>query len=241
MLSLFLSHYLSENMKPSARLALILAPLLLVACHKKEPEAAPAPLVVAAPAAAPAPAPAVAAATAVPAELSDEQRALANKQKALDYSKMEDQYINDPKAQWASTAKASSTYGDPKPSDSNLAINATGALDGKEWTNNNIDVGFDWLEVGFAKPVAATEVRAVITSGDEVGAMNKVELQDTEGKWHTAWEGISDVKVDARGPRTWFVRSFPKTPYKVQAVKYTIANNVERGYKNIDAVQLVGE
>jgi hypothetical protein len=225
-------------MNTLSRFALMLAPLVLVACHKKEPEAAPA-VVVAAPVTAPAATPKPAAAE--PAELTDEQRALANKQKALDYSTMEDKFLNDAKAQWATTAKASSTYGDPTPSDSNLASNATGKMDGKEWTNNSVDVGFDWLEVGFAKPVAATEVRAIITSGDEVSAMNKVELQDTEGKWHTVWEGISDVKVDDRGPRTWFVKSFPKTAYKVQAVKYTIANNVEHGYKNIDAVQLVGE
>lgn len=223
-------------MNSFSRYALILAPLVLVACHKKEPAAAPAPVVVAAPAPAPAAAPAP-----EPAEETPEQRALANKQKALQYGQMEDQYINDPQAQWASTAKASSTFGDPSPNQHNVASNATGKLDGNEWTNNNTDIGFDWLELGFAKPVAATEVRAVITSGDEVAAMNKVELQDTEGKWHTVWEGISDVKPDERGPRTWFVKSFPKTAYKVQAVKYTIANNVEHGYKNIDAVQLVGE
>lgn len=227
-------------MKKISRLALMLAPLVLVACNKKEPDPAPAAVTVVVPA--------QAAATAQPAaaavseeNMTDEQRATAKKQAALDYGHMEDKYINDAKAQWASAAKASSTFGDPAPSDSNLATNAIGTLDGKEWTNNNQNIGFDWLEVGFAKPVFATELRAVITSGDEVGAMNKLELQDTEGKWHTVWEGISDVKVDERGPRTWFVRSFPKTAYKVQAAKYTIANNVEPGYKNIDAVQLVGE
>lgn len=222
-----------------SRLALLLAPFIVVACNKKEPEAAPAPVVVAVPA--PAPAPAPAATPAEPAEQTDEQRELEKKQKALAYSQMEDKFINDPKAQWAATAKASSSFGDPKPSDQSIPSNATGAVDGKEWTNNNQTIGFDWLEAGFAKPVSATEVRAVITAGDEVEAMTKVELQDTEGKWHTVWEGISDVKVDDRGPRTWFVKTFPKTEYKVQAVKYTIANNVEPGYKNIDAVQLVGE
>lgn len=223
-------------MKTISRLALMLAPLVLVACSKKAPDAAPAAVAPPAPAAAAQPAAAVS-----EENMTSEQRAMAKKQAALDYGRMEDNYLNDAKAQWASAAKASSTYGDPAPSDSNLATNAIGALDGKEWTNNSMNVGFDWLEVGFAKPVFATELRAVITSGDEVGAMNKLELQDTEGTWHTVWEGISDVKVDERGPRTWFVRSFPKTAYKVQAAKYTIANNVEPGYKNIDAVQLVGE
>jgi len=46
---------------------------------------------------------------------------------------------------------------------------------------------------------------------------------------------------DERGSRTWFVRSFEKTAYKVKAVKLTIANSVARGYKEVDAVQLVGD
>lgn len=224
-----------------SRLALILAPLVLVACNKKAPDAAPPPVAVVAPAPAPAAAPAQPAAAVSEENMSDEQRAMASKQTKLDYAHMEDNYINDAKGQWAATAKASSTFGDPKPSEVNLAQNVVGPADSKEWTNNNQNMGFDWLEVGFAKPVFATEMRAVISAGDEVGAMNKLELQDTDGKWHTVWEGISDVKADDRGPRTWFVRTFPKTAYKVQAAKYTIANNVEPGYKNIDAVQLVGE
>jgi len=225
-------------MNTISRIALILAPLVLVACNKKEPEAAPAAVVVATPAPA---ATTAAPAAAAPAELTDEQRDLESKKQALAYGTMEDKYLNDPLAQWATTGKASTTYGDREPSEYHLAANATGKMDDKVWTNNSTNVGFDWLELGFAKPVAATEVRAVIHDGDEVEAMNKVELQDTEGKWHTVWEGISEVKKDDRGPRTWFVKTFPKTAYKVKAVKYTIANNVAPGYKNIDAVQLVGE
>ena len=49
------------------------------------------------------------------------------------------------------------------------------------------------------------------------------------------------MKTDKRGSRTWFVRTFPQTTYKVKAVKYTIANNVQRGYKVVDAAQLIGE
>lgn len=223
-------------MNTLSRFALILAPLVLLACNKKEIEAAPAAVVVvpAAPAT-PAPAP------AAPVEQTAEQHEMESKKQALAYGQMEDKYLNDPTAQWATTGKASSTYGDPEPSEYHLAANATGKMDDKVWTNNSTNVGFDWLELSFAKPVAATEVRAVIHDGDEVEAMNKVELQDTEGKWHVVWEGISDVKKDDRGPRTWFVKSFPKTAYKVKAVKYTVANNVAPGYKNIDAVQLVGE
>ncbi len=157
---------------------------------------------------------------------------------------MEDKFINDAHAQWASAAKASSTFGegpDKTPADSNLAINAKGPVDGKSWTNNNIELGFDNLELAYDKPVNATEVRVVLANGDGVEAISKVELQDTNGAWNTVWSGINDVKRDKRGNRTWFVRTFEKTAYKAKAVKVTFANNLEHLYKVVDAVQLVGE
>lgn len=231
---LFLSQSHQEAMKNMSRLALLLAPLVLVACSKKE-ETAPAPAVVVAPAAAPA-------APAAPVEKSADQAETDERQQKLDYGIMEDKYINDARGQWATGASASSTYGDPKPSDSNLAPNALpGPPDEKYWINKSQDVGFEWAEFTYDKPVQASEVRLVINDGNGVEAISKVELQDTEGKWNTVWTGLSDVKRDRRGNRTWFVRTFEKTPYKVKAVKYTIANNVERGYKYFDAAQLVGD
>jgi hypothetical protein len=215
--------------------------LILTACQKKDKqEEAPAAAPV--PAAAPAPAPAAAAPAA--AAPTAEQEELARKQALLDYGTMEDKYLNDPKGQWAATAKASSTFGDDngrEPSPVNMAKNAAGPSDDNDWSNNNQDKGFDWLELGYAKPVNATEVRVIVPGGDGVEAINKVELQDTDGKWNTVWSGISDVKQDRRGNRTWFVRTFDKTAYKVKGVKITIANNIQRGYKKVDAVQLVGE
>jgi hypothetical protein len=222
-------------MKTMSRYALILVPLVLVACGKKEPEPAPA-VIVTPPAAAP-----VAAAPAAPAELTDEQRALAEKKNALDYATMEDKYLNDPRAQWATAATVSSTFGDPDPAESSKAKNAIGAVDGEAWTNARQDIGFDWIELSYDKPVAATEVRLVMDKHKGVESVSKVELQDTEGKWNVIWSGVSEIKDDERGPRTWMVRTFEKTPYKVKAVKYTFANNVVRGYKEVDAAQLIGD
>ncbi len=229
-------------MNLSPRLALLLAPLVLVACSKKTPEPAPAAVVIAAPAAVPAAAAPAAAAATAPAEMTEEQQELAKKKERLEYGTMEDKYINDPRAQWASTATASSTYRDPKPDDDNRAgVGAIGPVDGKYWINNNIEIGFDWIVLDYVKPVSATEVRLVLHDGQGSEAISKVELQDIDGKWNTVWSGLSDVKHDERGSRTWFVRTFEKTPYKVKAVKYTIANNVERSHKYVDAAQLVGE
>lgn len=227
-------------MKQTLTAALILASLVMTACGKKsEPPAADAaasaPTEETAAASTPAPSPA-----AEPSAVDEER---AKKQLLMDYATMEDQYINDPHAQWAATAKASSEFGDEdgSVSDSSRAANVVGGVDGKTWTNNKQDVGMDWLEATFAKPVAATEVRVVFQSGDGVEAVSKVELQDTQGNWNTVWSGLSDVKTDDRGSRTWFVRKFDKTAYQAKALKVTIANNVQRGYKVVDAVQLVGE
>jgi hypothetical protein len=224
-------------MNTLSRFALLLAPLVLVACSKKV-ETAPAEVVVA-----PVATPAQAAAPATPAaEPTADQAETAERQAKLDYGTMEDKYINDPRGQWASSGNASSTYGDPKPDEGTMAkTSLVGAPDDKHWINKSQDVGFEWAEFGYEKPVQATEVRLVINDGEGAEAISKVELQDTEGKWTTVWSGLSDVKRDRRGNRTWFVRTFEKTPYKVKAVKYTIANNVQRGYKYFDAAQLVGD
>ncbi|SDF95439.1 MULTISPECIES: hypothetical protein [unclassified Duganella] len=228
-------------MKRHATVAAMLLAALLTACHKKEKTEEAVPVAAPVPAQATAPVPA---ADTPPAEQTPEQREQARKKSQLEYGVMEDKYINDARAQWATQAKASSVFGGAdkrKPGDSNTPERATGPADGNSWTNENIDKGFDWLELEYATPVNATEVRVVIDSGQGVEAINKVELQDTDGKWSTVWEGVNDVKRDYRGNRTWFVRSFDKTANKIKAVKLTYANNLQHDYKVVDAVQLVGD
>lgn len=176
------------------------------------------------------------------AELTEDQKEMARKQVLLDYSIMEDGYINDPNAQWASAAKTSSTFGDEGKADPSAgAIKIVGKVDDKSWTNDNQTLGFDWVQATFAKPVNATAVRVVFPGHSGIEAVNKLELIDTAGTAHTIWSGISTDKADERGPRSWLVRKFDATPYKVQGVKITIANNLYSGYKEIDAVQLVGK
>lgn len=226
-------------MKKISSLLLVLTCSLLFACQKKNTEASAQESASAAPVAAAEPV------KSTPTEEpSEEQRQLEEKKKLMDYAMMEDQYMNDPKAQWASGAKASSTFGDEGksgPADSNLPKNTLGKVDGNTWTNNHQDIGFDWLETSYDKPVSANEVRVVFEGGSGVEAISKIELQDPSGNWVTVWTGVSEQKHDSRGRRTWFVRSFEKTPFKTKTVRISLANNLERGYKVVDAVQLVGE
>lgn len=237
--------------------ALLLPALLLAACAKKEPapapaaEAAPAPAAAApapapAPAAAPAAGPAAAPATAANGPLpipqpdyenmSDEQKNMAKRQAKLDYSNMEDGYITDANAQWASSATATSEYG----GSSYVPANATGKVDGKHFATKGSDVGFDSLEVGFEKPVNATQLRVAISDGYGLDGITKVELQDTDGKWNTVWSGVHNVKVDKRGARTWLVQPIDKTSYKAKAARITKSNNMTTDRLYIDAVQLIG-
>ena len=215
--------------------------LALVAC--KQHEAAPAGE--AAPANAPAPVAAVEP-TAASAEPSEQDRARAEQQAKLDYATMEDGYINDAKASWAVTAKSSSSFGDANNApvdsqDGNTPWQATGAPNGKDWTNNSQDIGFDWIELGYANPVKAKEVRVATNGHEAAESINRIELVDTDGTAHTVWSGLSENKQDPRGARTWIVQKFDATPYQVKSVKLTFANNVANGYKQVDAVQLVGE
>ena len=207
----------------------------LSACSKK-PEDAPA---VDAGTTSPPPA---AQAPAPTAEPTDAERKLAEKKAALDYATMEDGYLNDPKGQWAKSVTASSTFGETGssgPSSVNAPANMAGKPDGRDWTNDHQDMGFDTFEATFEKPVHATEVRVVFSSGQE--AVSKVELKGADGSYTTVWSGVNEDPEDRRGSRHWFVRKFDATKDSVQAVKVTIANAVERGYKVVDAVQLVGE
>ncbi len=238
--------------KTIAVLGLATLTLALGACTKPEaaaeadaPTQAAEPAATAAEASTPEPAPAAAATDAAPAEPSPEDAKRTEAQAKLDYATMEDGYINDAGAQWAVAAKASTSFGkaNEAPADSqdtNTPWQATGPVNGNTWLNNQQDIGFDWLQLDYERPVSATAVRAVLNT-EAAESIAKLELIAADGTAHTVWSGVSDTKRDKRGPRTWFVRTFEATPYQVKSVKLTFANNVSSGYKEVDAVQLVGK
>lgn len=232
----------------SAALALLTA---LAACagKKDEPAETAAPASAAAtgePASAPAPAssesaPATPAAAAPAAE---EDEATIEKRKAVEYALNEEKIATDPKGQWASTAKATSTYGDAKDPQDYSASKATGAPDvanfsdnGNAWTAKEADGGIERLEVGFARPVHASEIR--IRQSFAPGAIIKVELIDTTGAGHVVYEGVDAATYDKYN--FWFRKSFDKTAYQVAGAKITLATNAVPSWNEIDAVQLIGE
>lgn len=229
-------------MKYLVTLSLALA-LALAGCAKKEagpaPAADPAAATPAEPAAPPAEAPAPEG--AAPAE---EDPAAIRKRREVEFALAEDQLVSDPKGQWATTASATSTYNDAKDPAGYSAFQATGAPNvvgfgdnANAWCPKEDDGGIERLEVGFGKPVNATEIRVRQNSGP--GALIKVELIDDGGTAHPVYEGVDEAKYDEFN--FWFRKSFDRTPYKVKGARLTLATNAVSGWNEVDAVQLIGE
>lgn len=221
---------------------------VLAACagKKDEPaESAAPPSASATGESASAPAPAAsepAPAAATPA--AEEDEATIEKRKAVEFALNEEKIATEPKGQWASTAKATSTYGDAKDPQDYSAAKATGAPDvanfsdnGNAWTAKEPDGGIERLEVGFARPVHATEIR--IRQSFAPGAIIKVELIDTTGAGHVVYEGVDAATYDKYN--FWFRKSFDRTAYQVAGAKITLATNAVSSWNEIDAVQLIGE
>jgi hypothetical protein len=229
-------------MKINSKLIYCVLPLVFLSGCKKSatPEtseskpsanAAPAPATPA-PAAAPAAAPASADAGAA-AEASA-------KMAAADWAMKQDEIKNDPNGEWAIQATASSTYNDAQGTASYSANQATGAPNvdsygdnGAAWTTKTEDGGIEWLDLKYPKPVHATEVRVRESCGS--GAVIKVEVFDEKGGAHAVWQGNDPTKE-----LNYLQVKFPKTTFKTDHVKVTLATNVVPGWNEIDAVQLVG-
>lgn len=187
-----------------------------------------------------APGPAAAAAPAPAAPPSAAEIEAARKKAQIDWALKQDEIKNDPSGQWATDAKASSTFNDAKGNASYSANQATGepnvqtySTTPQAWSAKTPDSGIEWLELTFAKPVHATAVRVRESSGS--GALIKIEVFDEKGAGHTVWSG-----TDATKELNYLIAEFPKTAFKTNRVKLTLATNVVQGWNQIDAVQLVG-
>lgn len=147
----------------------------------------------------------------------------------------------DTAGQWAVTATAGTQYGRTQYS----AAQATGApnisVAGNSpdaWCPASKTNGTDWLEVTFARPVHATELR--VRQNDAAGAITKIEAIDPDGMAHVWWEGVDLNQAPVVREIVWFAVRVPKTSYLVAKVKITLNLAAGPGWKEIDAVQLVG-
>jgi hypothetical protein len=162
------------------------------------------------------------------------------KMAAAEWALKQDEIKRDSNGQWAIQATASSTYNDAQGTAGWSANQATGAPnvdkygdDGAAWTSKTQDGGIEWLDLKYPRPVHATEVRVRESCGS--GAVIKVEVYDEQGGAHTVWQGN-----DPTTELNYLMVKFPKTTFKTDRVKVTLATNVVPGWNEIDAVQLVG-
>ena len=142
--------------------------------------------------------------------------------------------------QWAVTASASSAYNDASGHDDNSPFQATGepnvqteGENGNAWTPKEPDAGLEWLDLVYSKPVFANAIRIRESAG--AGAVAKLDLYDEQGQSHTIWTG-----TDPTTGLNYFMLKLPKTAFKSNHLRLTLATNVISGYNEIDAVQLVG-
>jgi hypothetical protein len=145
--------------------------------------------------------------------------------------------------QWAANARASSEYSTPRYG----AGQATGmpnvplglAGDNPEaWCPAEKNAGTAWLELDFAKPVHATEVR--VRQSNAPGAIARIEAIDVDGATHLWWQGVDPFVPPRIREIIWFAVRVPRTPYLVAKVKITLNLATVPDWKQIDAVQLVG-
>jgi hypothetical protein len=198
-------------------------------CGKSQQQTTTAP-------AAPAAAPSAPAAPAAGSNGADTTSKLA----AADWAVKQDQIKNDPNGQWAISATSSSSYNDAQGAQQWSANQTVGAPnvekyadDGNAWAPKTQDTGIEWLDLKYPRPVHATEVR--VRESFNSGTVIKVELIDDGGAAHTVWAGN-----DPTTGLNYLLVTFPKTGYKTSEVKVTLATNISPGWKEIDAVQLVG-
>jgi hypothetical protein len=221
--------------------AALLVLFLVAGCGKSNQSSAPAPQPQPTAASQSAPAAPASSAPAAPTpgpggSTADTTAKLA----AADWAIKQDEIKNDPNGQWAIMATASSSYNDAKGQDRWSPNEATGAPnvehyadDGNAWTPKTQDSGIEWLDLKYPRPVHATEVR--VRESFNSGSIIKIEVFDEAGVAHTVWAGN-----DPTTGLNYLMVKFPKTPFKTDRVKITLATNVLPGWKEIDAVQLVG-
>jgi hypothetical protein len=209
------------------------APAVTPAPSASTPEAAPAPPV----AASAVPAPAAPAPAAPPTAA---EREAARKAEQIAWALKQDEIKNDPGGQWATAAKASSTFNDARGNAPYSASQATGepnvqvySTTSQAWSSKTADSGIEWLELTFAKAVHATAVRVRESAGS--GALIKIEVFDDKGMAQSVWSGSDSTK-----DLNYLIAEFPKTAFKTNRVKLTLATNIVAGWNQIDAVQLVG-
>jgi len=153
----------------------------------------------------------------------------------------ERRFLNDPRGQWAASAVAGSQYG----AGDRSAARAAGPPDVPEaddhpnaWCPARRVGGTEWLELAYDRPVHATEVRVRQSFG--ACGIVRIEGFDTDGDVQQLWSGRDPRASEPAREIVWFVATFPRTARPIVKLRLTVDLDAHSGWKQIDAVQLVG-
>ncbi len=149
--------------------------------------------------------------------------------------------LADPAGQWAVSSSAGSEYGTTNYGAVQLIgipdVSGSGGDSGYAWCHNSASTGLEWIELGYAMPVYATEVR--VRQNNVPGTIVRVEAIESDGTSHVWWEGVDPHRPTEDIDLAWFAVRVPTTPYRVAKIKVTLDLAALPGWKEIDAVQLV--
>ena len=83
------------------------------------------------------------------------------------------------------------------------------------------DNGAAWLELTFARPAHAREVRVRQTNAS--GSLVRVETMESEGTSHWWWQGTDPFVEPAVREIAWFAVRGPETSHRVARKKISLA------------------
>jgi len=138
--------------------------------------------------------------------------------------------------QWAVSAEASSQFGFPDWS----ARRATGAPeieqcvdDARAWASAR-GGGLQWLQLTFARPVFATEVKIYQSFGR--GAISKVAIIAVDGTVENVWTSVDET---APCPGVLAI-PIARTPKRIEKLRIELDESRTGFWNQIDAIGLIG-
>ena len=149
--------------------------------------------------------------------------------------------LAEPAGQWAISSSAGSEYGTPNYGAAQLIgvpdVPGSGGDNSYAWCHSPSSTGLEWIEVAYATPVHASEVR--VRQNNVPGTIVKVEAIEADGSSHVWWQGVDPYRPSDDIDLAWFAVRVPTTPYQVAKIRVTLDLAALPGWKEIDAVQLV--
>jgi serine/threonine-protein kinase len=104
------------------------------------------------------------------------------------------------------------------------------------WSPLEVDAGEEWLELDFARPDRARELRVFTTQG--ANAISRVDVMEEGGRWSNVWEGLTPV-TDALRPATF---DLTEIEGRIASVRVEFRTDRAKGkWTLVDAVELVGD